>query len=133
MLANLKKHLFSGEELGEQLTRPFQRFAQRKASSSILLLGATVLALILANSPFSRLYDNFWHTQLSLSVGPYTISKSLLHWINDGLMAFFFFTVGLEIKQEMLVGELSSLKKVFLPAAAALGGDAFAFLHILYV
>lgn len=122
MLTNLKERLFSGEEIGEQLLRPFQRFSQREASSSILLLGATALALILANSPLSGFYNTFWHTELSLSVGPYTISKSLIHWMNDGLMALFFFTVGLEIKQEMLVGELSSLKKIFLPASAAVGG-----------
>ena len=122
MLTRLKKGLLSGEVIGEQLLRPFQRFSQREASSSILLLGATILALVLANSPLSRLYDDFWHTELSLSAGPYAISKSLLHWINDGLMAFFFFTVGLEIKQEMLVGELASFRKAFLPAAAAVGG-----------
>jgi NhaA family Na+:H+ antiporter len=125
MLTKLKKSLSSGEEIGDRLLRPFQRFAEQEASSSILLLAAAVAAILWANSPLSHLYHSFWHTELSLSVGPYTISKSLLHWINDGLMAFFFFTVGLEIKQEMLVGELASFRKAFLPAAAALGGMIF--------
>lgn len=125
MLTKLKKNLVSGEEIGERLIRPFQRFSEREASSSILLLGAAIVALIWANSPLSQLYHTFWRTELSLSVGPYAISKSLFHWINDGFMAFFFFTVGLEIKQEMLVGELVSFRKAFLPAAAALGGMLF--------
>jgi NhaA family Na+:H+ antiporter len=125
MLAYLKKYLFSGKEIGEQLVRPFQRFAAKEASSSILLLAATVVALIWANSPLSGLYQDLWRTEISLSIGPYVISKSLLHWLNDGIMAFFFFTVGLEIKQEILVGELASFRRAFLPAAAALGGMLF--------
>jgi NhaA family Na+:H+ antiporter len=125
LLVKLKNRLSSPEEFAEQLVRPFQQFAEKEASSSILLLGATVVAIVWANSPLSPLYDSFWHTEVTLSVGPYLISKSLLHWINDGMMAFFFFTVGLEIKAEMLVGELASFRKAFLPAAAALGGMLF--------
>jgi NhaA family Na+:H+ antiporter len=125
LITKLKDRLSSPEEFAEQLVRPFQQFAEKEASSSILLLGATVIAVLWANSPFSPLYYSFWNTEVSLSVGPYMISKSLLHWINDGMMAFFFFTVGLEIKAEMLVGELASFRKAFLPAAAAIGGMLF--------
>ena len=107
---------------GNSCCAPFKGSPGGRLQAASCFLGRLLLALILANSPLSRLYDDLWHTELSLSIGPYAISKSLRHWINDGLMAFFFFTVGLEIKQEMLVGELSSLRKVFLPAAAALGG-----------
>jgi NhaA family Na+:H+ antiporter len=125
MFTKLGKRFFSGEEIGERLMRPFQRFSQQEASSSLLLLAATVAALTWANSPFSAAYPAFWQTELTLSIGPYVISKNLLEWINNGFMAFFFFTVGLEIKQEILVGELASFKKAFLPAAAALGGMLF--------
>ena len=121
-LSKLKKSLSSRQEIGELLTRPFQRFSQRQASSSVLLLFATITALAWANSPFSASYYSFWDSEISLSLGPYAIRESLLDWINDGLMAFFFLIVGLEIKQEILVGELASFKRAFLPAAAALGG-----------
>jgi NhaA family Na+:H+ antiporter len=124
-IEKLKKRLTSPEEFAERFVRPFQRFAEKEASSSILLLGATTIAILWANSPFSPLYYSLWHTEVSLSVGPYLISKSLLHWINDGMMAFFFFTVGLEIKAEMMVGELASFRRAFLPAAAAFGGMLF--------
>jgi NhaA family Na+:H+ antiporter len=125
LFRKLTKPLSSPEEFAERVMRPFQQFAEKEASSSILLLGATVIALLWANSPFSPLYYSLWHTEVSLAVGPYAISKSLLHWVDDGMMAFFFFTVGLEIKAEMLVGELSSFRKAFLPAAAAVGGMLF--------
>lgn len=114
--------IHSGETVAEQLMRPFQRFSQQEASSSILLLAAALLAIIWANSLLSYLYQALWNTEISLSVGTLVIGKNIRHWINDGLMAFFFFTVGLEIKQEMIVGELSSLRQAFLPVAAALGG-----------
>jgi NhaA family Na+:H+ antiporter len=125
LLAKLRNRLSTPEEFVEDLVRPFQQFAEKEASSSILLLGAAVIAVVWANSPLSPLYYSFWHTDVTLSLGPYRISKTLLHWINDGMMAFFFFTVGLEIKAEMLVGELASFRKAFLPAAAALGGMLF--------
>ena len=100
----------------------FQRFFRREASSSILLLAATAAALILANSILARTYHGLWHTELSLVLGAYRITKSLSHWINDGLMTFFFFTVGLEIKRELLVGSLASRQEALLPVIAALGG-----------
>ncbi|MHB1343043.1 MAG: Na+/H+ antiporter NhaA [Thermoleophilia bacterium] len=106
------------------VVRPFQQFAKIQASQGILLLFCTAAALIWANSPWSHLYDSFWHTEIAVDVGGWILEKSLLHWINDGLMVVFFFVVGLEIKREILAGELASPRKAALPIAAALGGMA---------
>lgn len=100
----------------------FQIFFRQEGSSGILLLLVTVLAVLWANSPFSQSYFSLWTTKLSIGLGDLVISKDLLHWINDGLMTFFFFVVGLEIKRELLVGELSRPRQALFPVAAALGG-----------
>ena len=100
----------------------FNKFFKREASSSILLLAATIIALVWANSYLSHAYHDLWHTEVSFGFGKYRIIKSLHHWINDGLMTFFFFTVGLEIKRELLVGALASRKKALLPVMGAIGG-----------
>jgi NhaA family Na+:H+ antiporter len=100
----------------------FQRFIRLEISAGILLLIATIIALVWANSPLSETYHQVWHTELSVGVGDTVIARSLLHWINDGLMVIFFFVVGMEIKREILIGELSSFKKAALPVVAALGG-----------
>lgn len=104
------------------LLKPFQKFLQLQASGSILLLLAAVAALIWANSPISETYESFWKTPLTLGFGSWQFSKSLHFWINDGLMTFFFFLVGLEIKRELLVGELSSPRQASLPIIGAVGG-----------
>jgi NhaA family Na+:H+ antiporter len=109
----------------DQLMRPFQNFLEKEASGGILLLIFTVLALVWANSPFSDSYFHLWHTKSSIGLSNFNLNYSLHHWINDGLMAIFFFVVGLEIKRELLIGELSSLKKASLPIMAALGGMIF--------
>jgi NhaA family Na+:H+ antiporter len=106
----------------ERALRPFQDFAQRESSSGLLLLACTIIALAWANSPWRDAYLRLWEIPISVGVGDYAIRESLHHWINDGLMAVFFFLVGLEIKREMLVGELASLRRAALPLAAALGG-----------
>jgi NhaA family Na+:H+ antiporter len=111
--------LFSG-----QIIRPTQRFFKKEAASSLLLLAATIIALAWANFPVFADYHHIWHTNIGFTIGETTISKSLIHWINDGLMALFFFTVGLEIKRELLVGELSTPKKALFPVVAAIGGMA---------
>jgi NhaA family Na+:H+ antiporter len=103
---------------------PMQRFLKLEISSSILLLGTTTLALVWANSVFAPTYTHFWHSKLSICLGQHCHSHSILHWVNDGLMAFFFFLVGLEIKREVLVGELSVLRVALLPVVAAVGGMA---------
>ena len=105
-----------------QIVRPAQSFFKKEASSSILLVFASVLAVAWANSSFAASYHELWHIKLTLALGDHPISKTLLHWINDGLMTFFIFIVGLEIKREILVGELSSRKSALLPVVAALGG-----------
>lgn len=109
----------------ERLTYPIQEFLHQEASGGILLIIATIIALAWANSPFADSYHNLWHTYLSIDLGGLALKYSLHHWINDGLMVIFFFVVGLEIKRELLVGELSSVKKAALPIAAALGGMIF--------
>src|SRR3712207_2445835 len=106
----------------EKVVRPFQAFADRASSGGILLIVATVVALVWANSPWGASYAALWATKLTLSLGGFSISKDLTHWINDGLMAVFFLVVGLEIKREVLVGELSSARNAVLPVAAAFGG-----------
>src|ERR671911_1389486 len=106
----------------ERIVRPFQDFAHKQSSGGILLLAATVVALVWVNSPWGESYIALWHTQLTVGVGDFSISKDLTHWINDGLMAVFFLVVGLEIKREILVGELSSIRGATLPVVAAVGG-----------
>jgi NhaA family Na+:H+ antiporter len=106
----------------ERIVRPFQDFAQKQSSGGILLIAATFVALVWANSPWGESYTALWHTKLTIGVDGFSLSKDLTHWINDGLMAVFFLVVGLEIKREILVGELSSLRGASLPIAAALGG-----------
>lgn len=106
----------------ERMLQPFQEFMHNAASGGILLIICTVIALVWANSPFSEYYFNLWHTYLSISISAFALEYSLHHWINDGLMAIFFFVVGLEIKREFLVGELSTAKQAALPVAGALGG-----------
>jgi NhaA family Na+:H+ antiporter len=101
-----------------------REFLRHEAASGILLMVATVLALVMANSPASGLYDALLSTPVSVRVGDLAIDKALLLWINDGLMAVFFFLVGLEIKREILEGELSNPAQITLPALAAVGGMA---------
>jgi len=100
-------------------------FFKSETSSGILVLIFALLGIILANSPWKDLYFGFWSTELGINFGGFEFKMSLLHWVNDVLMFFFFFLVGMEIKREMLVGELSSLKKSLLPVIAATGGVLF--------
>lgn len=105
-----------------KLMRPVQVFAERETSGGIVLLLCTLVALVWANSPWHGSYEALWHMALSVGAGGRTLSHDLHFWVNDGLMAIFFFVVGLEIKREMLVGELASLRKAAFPIAGALGG-----------
>ncbi len=101
---------------------PFREFARLQASGGILLFLCAVVALVWANSPWASSFEAFWQVKLTVGVGEAVLSKPLLLWINDGLMAIFFFVVGLEIKREVIAGELASPRKAALPIAAALGG-----------
>ncbi len=101
---------------------PFQKFTQIESLSGMLLLIATITALIWANSPFGDTYQALWQYKIGLSSASFGLSKPLILWINDGLMAVFFFLIGLEIKREFLIGELNSIKKVSFPILGALGG-----------
>ncbi|MBI2323245.1 MAG: Na+/H+ antiporter NhaA [Chloroflexi bacterium] len=106
----------------ERLLLPFQEFAHREESRGLLLLACTFVALLWANSPWAETYVGLWQTKLGITFGAVGLAKPLLLWINDGLMAMFFFVIGLEIKREVLVGELSSPRQAVLPIAAAVGG-----------
>lgn len=105
-----------------KLLRPIQDFIHMQVSGGLMLLSATVLAMISANSPWAASFNDIWNTQITLSIGAFIIDKPFILWINDGLMAIFFFLVGLEIKREIIQGEMSTVRKASLPLAAALGG-----------
>ena len=104
------------------LAKPIQEFLKLQSASGILLFACAAFALVWSNSMWLMRYDRFWHTTITIGIGTASISQSLVHWINDGLMAVFFFVVGLEIKRELLIGELSTPKKALLPVIAAIGG-----------
>ena len=105
-----------------RIITPFEEFIHRQTTSGMLLMLMAVLALILANSGFYDFYTHLKHTPVSIGIGHWGIEKTLHHWVNDGLMALFFFVIGLELKREILVGELADMRKATLPIAAALGG-----------
>ncbi len=100
----------------------FKDFFQKESASGILLMIAALSAIIIANSPFYNLYHALLDTPVEIRIGALHIAKPLILWINDGLMAIFFFLIGLELKRELVEGELSDPKKIILPACAAVGG-----------
>ena len=110
------------EKSFKQALTPFEEFVHAEASSGILLMACTVAAMVIANSGLQPLYESVLHTNFTIGTDSYNISHSFHHWINDGLMALFFFTVGLEIKREILVGELADRRQAILPIASAIGG-----------
>lgn len=115
------------------LVTPFQKFVRIESLSGILLFGATVLALILANSPLAERFQSLWQFKIGISSNGFELVKPLILWINDGLMAIFFFLIGLEIKRELLIGELNSVKKASFPLFAAIGGMAVPVLLFLFL
>ncbi len=110
------------EKAFNRVSTPFEHFLHAQTTTGMVLMIMTVIALILANTPLTEAYTHFFHTEIDFHVGEWQLSHTIHHWINDGLMAIFFFIVGLEIKREILVGELSSLKVAILPILAAIGG-----------
>ncbi len=105
--------------------RPVNRFIKNETAGGIVLFGTAVLAIIVANSPLQEIYHQLWQYPFGFTIAGNEISKTLHHWINDGLMSVFFFVVGLELKREIIAGELSNLRKAALPLAAGAGGMLF--------
>ncbi len=99
-----------------------EEFIKKESASGILLICAAIMALILSNTLISPLYESFLKIPVEIRIGPLHLSKSLYHWVNDGLMAIFFLLIGLEVKREILEGHLSSLRQIALPGIAAIGG-----------
>lgn len=111
--------------LYEQLIRdPMKRFVGNSSMSGIVLFSAALIAVILSNSHLAEWFHNIWEVKMGVSFGSFQLNKTLHHWINDGLMAVFFFVVGLELKREIIAGELSNPRKAILPIGAAIGGMA---------
>ncbi|MGM1055629.1 MAG: Na+/H+ antiporter NhaA [Bacteroidota bacterium] len=107
------------------LLLPIKGFIEKQTSVGLLLIFSAILAMIIANSPLAEQYHAFWKQYIHIGFNDSVISKNLLHWINDGLMSIFFFMVGLELKREIIQGELSTLRGAVLPVAAAIGGMLF--------
>ena len=105
-----------------KIITPFQKFVNIESFSGVLLLFATILALVWANSPLGNIYQAIWQQDIGFTIANFTLHKALILWINDGLMAIFFFLIGLEIKREFLIGELNTAKKLSFPIFGALGG-----------
>lgn len=123
----------SWERAFSRVLTPFEEFIHGETTSGVLLMVCAAIALLIANSPLAEPYAHLLHTHLSLNMGPWVLDQTLHHWINDGLMALFFFLVGLEIKREVLVGELSVPRQAALPIIAAIGGMVVpALIYILF-
>lgn len=112
------------QSLIAQLSAPARRFLGTEAGSAGLLLAATVAALIWANSPWSGAYESLWGAEASVSLAGWELSMDLGHWVNDGLMGLFFFVIGLEVRREFSIGELTHPRRAAIPVVAALGGLA---------
>ncbi|CAA9323143.1 MAG: Na+/H+ antiporter NhaA type [uncultured Nocardioidaceae bacterium] len=117
-------YIASDKPLARLVARPVREFLRVESAGSVLLLAAAAIALVWANSPFAASYDAFWHAHLAIDVGPLHLDESLQHWVNDALMVIFFFVVGLEIKYELVKGDLRDPRTAALPIVAAVGGMA---------
>lgn len=121
------------DPIDKYLFIPMNRFISNSTTSGILLFASAIIALILANSPFKDAYHHFWEHTFIIGFHDFIVSKSLHHWINDGLMSVFFFVIGLELKREIMAGELSKPKDAILPIFAGLGGMVVpALLYLLW-
>ncbi len=112
----------SGRPVARRVVRPLQSFLDAEASSAVLLLAAALIAVAWANSPWHEAYERLWGTPLTIRLGDHVLSEDIRHWVNDGLMSLFFLVVGLEIKRELLTGELRDPRAAAVPVVAALGG-----------
>ncbi|HZB39809.1 MAG TPA: Na+/H+ antiporter NhaA [Ilumatobacter sp.] len=122
LLASARPTFLQSDRRLARAMQPVVRFLHVEAAGGIVLLLATAAALIWANSAWQDSYESFWHTTIHIEIGSYTFDEDLAHVVNDALMALFFFVVGMEIKRELVVGELRDRRAVALPALAALGG-----------
>lgn len=104
------------------LVNPLNRFMNKSSSSGILLFFMAFLSLLIANSPLHDSFESFWNTKIYLSIGDFKISNTILHWVDDGLMSIFFFVIGLELKREVMAGELAEPKDALMAIVAAIGG-----------
>lgn len=121
------------EFVDQFIIEPSSRFINNSTTSGIVLFSSALLAIIVANSPWADAYHHFWTYEFGISFGQFEITKDLHTWINDGLMAVFFFVVGLELKREIIGGELSDIKSSVLPVAAGAGGMIFpALIYLLF-
>src|ERR671919_35783 len=107
---------------GRNVPAPLRTFLQTEVSSAVFLLAAAIAALVWVNSPWGSSYDSLWSTELSLRLGDIGLEGDLRYWVNDGLMAFFFFVVGLEVRREFDMGELRDRRRAAVPVLAAIGG-----------
>lgn len=121
----MNQEIIKKEPIDRWVVEPIKDFINNSTTSGIVLFSSAMLALILANSPIGESYHHFWETPFSIGFGDNVLTKTLHHWINDGLMAVFFFVVGLELKREIVGGELSQPKNAVLPIMAAIGGMIF--------
>ncbi len=112
----------SGRPVPRRILQPLQSFLEEEAAGGLVLLAATVIALVWANSPWRHSYEELWSTTLTVGVGRWSITETLQGWVNDGLLTLFFLVVGLEIKREVTTGELRRLRAAALPVVAAVGG-----------
>ena len=126
-------HLHLNFMIKRIILTPFQKFVKIESLSGILLFSATLIAMIWANSGFSDSYNSLWQYKIGVGSETFQLTKPLILWINDGLMALFFFLIGLEIKRELLIGELNGLRKAMFPLFAAIGGMIFPLLLFLYL
>ena len=117
-----REYLAPWERAFERILTPFEEFLHRQTTMGVLLMLCAIAALVIGNSPLAPGYAHLLHTKIAIVAGDWRIEHSVHHWINDGLMTLFFFVVGLEIKREVLVGELSRLQQALLPIIAAAGG-----------
>lgn len=106
----------------QRMTRPFRRFLEIESASGVVLVVCAAIALVVANSPASHAFHEFWDIHFRVGIGRFNLDETLHFWVNDGLMTLFFFVVGLEIKREIVAGELSTPRKAALPVVAAMGG-----------
>src|SRR5688500_5523364 len=116
--------IHSDRRLARLVGRPVQSFLEVESSGGVVLIVAAAIALVWANSPWSGSYADVFHTVVGLEIGSFELREDLRHWVNDGLMAIFFFVVGLEIKRELVAGELQDRRVAAMPLIGAIGGMA---------